>query len=494
MKPSTPLVETFALSKRELDAVAIADPKTGLVDRIFLLVRTAIQSKQLGPGQRLPSIRDVARACDVSRDTATRAYDKLVAHGYLITRPGAGFYVRGQDVPDKRTGVADQSRGDAALPMPEDWRQRLLDPRTVLAGNLGGGNLPVAWINEPQLSNALRSVARGKLNWMMEYEDQQGYLPLRQQLHLKLGAFGVAVDPKQIMTTIGGTDALNLVVMSYLRTPGEAVLVDDPASFLLIDRLLASGLNIIGVPRLHDGPDVEALRLACEHHRPRLFFCNTLLHNPTSTSLEPHKAFQVLQIAQEFDLTIVEDDTYGDLLPANTAPHLTRLATLDQLRRVIYIGSFSKILGVGLRVGYIAASAQSIEWLLRYKSVSRATNGSLGERTVYRLLSEGTYRHHCEQLRARLNSSRVHALEKLCDLDIAVTSNPYPGMYLWGRLPGELDALCVAERMLEAGYLTAPGRLFSQSQACRSYMRFNIAACENETAFRMLAATISRSR
>ncbi|MEK6348144.1 MAG: PLP-dependent aminotransferase family protein [Burkholderia sp.] len=492
----------FVLDRATLASLADV-PAPGLAERIFIAVRLAIRARQLAEGARLPSLREVAANCGVSRDTAARAYDRLVAHGYLTTRRGAGFYVRmGAGQPSAANGgatpgsqrVPPVAAREHAVPRPAsiDWRQRLLDPQVPITSRLGAGELPAAWINTPAVADALRSVARGNLNWIHDHGEQQGYLPLRGQIALRLDALGIATTPARIATTVGATDALNLIVMAYLRTPGEPVLVDDPASYLLLDRLMASGLNAVPVPRDADGPDPEALRDACERTGARMYICNTSLHNPTSGGLSTHRAFRVLQLAERYDLTVVEDDCYADLLPAAGPLPQVRLAALDQLRRVIYVGSFSKTLGAGLRVGYIAADAERIDWLSRYKSVSRASNGSLSERIVYRLLSEGAYRHHCEQLRTRLDSARPVLRQALDALGIEVAHRTEQGMYLWGRLPGAApDATRIAAALLAKGYLCAPGAMFSHRREAAAFMRFNVAAAGDVEAWRVLAQALA---
>lgn len=488
----------FVLDRAVLDALPDA-PKLGLVERIFSAVRLAIRGRRLAEGARLPSLREVATRCGVSRDTAARAYDRLVAHGYLTTRRGAGFYVRagaaggagGHPARGAPLAAAILPRG---LPLPAsiDWRQRLLDPQVPLASRFGAGELPPAWINTAAVADAFRGVARGNLDWIHDHGEPQGYLPLRAQIALRLDALGIGAAPARIVTTVGATDALNLIVMAYLRTPGEPVLVDDPASYLLLDRLMASGLNAVPVRRDADGPDPEALREACERSGARFYICNTSLHNPTSGGLSTHRAFRVLQLAEQYDLTIVEDDCYADLLPAAGTPPSARLAALDQLRRVIYVGSFSKTLGAGLRVGYIAADAERIAWLSRYKSVSRASNGSLSERIVYRLLSEGAYRHHCEQLRARLDAARPALRRTLDALGIAVTPCPEQGMYLWGRLPGPApDATRVAATLLARGHLCAPGAMFSHQRHAAAFMRFNVGWADDAAAWGAFAEALA---
>lgn len=264
--------------------------------------------------------------------------------------------------------------------------------------------------------------------------------------------------------------------------------------FLLRDRLLASGLEMLTVPREADGPDLEALRAHCEQRRPRFFFCSSVLHNPTPSHISPHKAFQILRLAEEFDLTIVEDDTYSDLMPPGAAAPATRLASLDQLQRVVYIGSFSKTIAPGLRVGYVCANPQVLEWLQVYRTVSEISATSVNERVVYQLLSQGGYRHHCAQLRGRLDECRQPVVEALAALGCSVEQETNAGMYVWATLPHELDAMPVANELLRQGHLLAPGALFSLSQRAMSQMRFNVSRTLDSPALPALERAIKTHR
>ena len=134
-----------------------------------------------------------------------------------------------------------------------------------------------------------------------------------------------------------------------------------------------------------------------------------MLHNPSSTSLSAAKAFQVLRIAEQHDFTIVEDDIYCDLHPGSAVQPATRLAALDQLQRVIYLGGFSKSLAANLRVGFIATSAEWAQRLADRKMLATLTTSDIGERVVYKILSEGLYRKHVDRMRARLDAVRPQA-------------------------------------------------------------------------------------
>ncbi|MET0265987.1 MAG: PLP-dependent aminotransferase family protein [Duganella sp.] len=452
-----------------------------LVDRVAEMVTRRIQAGEIAAGYRLPSVRQLAADCGTSADTVARAYDKLVAHSVVESRAGSGFYVR----QTRQTPPA--GRSHLNIPLAEWWRLRLLQADRPNLSTLGAGVLPPHWIDEASISSALRTVARASQRSLSDYGDPQGYLPLRQQLQGKLKEIQVDAPPSQIMVTGGATEAIHLIVMGNLRRPNEFVLIDDPGPFLLRDRLMANGLAAALVPRLADGPDLAILRQLCERHKPRYYFTCSVLNNPTSGNISPPKAFQLLRLAEEFDFTIVEDDTYGDLVSPSAG--ITRLATLDQLHRVIYIGSFSKTLAAGLRMGFLAASPADIAWLTVLRTVSGISACTLPQRLAYQMLSQGGYRQHCSQLRARLDQHRHTTAEQLRQIGCTLDHVPDAGMFLWARMPGDANATRVAHAMHQAGHLTAPGELFG-SEAHHAYMRFNIATTRDSPGLPLLAQCV----
>jgi hypothetical protein len=166
--------------------------------------------------------------------------------------------------------------------------------------------------------------------------------------------------------------------------------------------------------------------------------------------------------------------------------------TMDQLRRVLYIGSFSKTLASGLRVGYLAASRERIEWILAHKIAANIANSSLSERVVYRLLSQGGYRNHCAQLRSRLDELRLPLVEQLVKHGFGIDHVPSGGMYVCAQLPGKVDATDVATRMLAQGHLMAPGGMFSHTKQWKTSMRFNVGHSLDSPALPALVKLLGR--
>jgi DNA-binding transcriptional MocR family regulator len=353
---------------------------------------------------------------------------------------------------------------------------------------MGSGVFPAEWMNESAIAQAMRNVARSNYRSLASHTDPRGYLPLRQLIQTKLLEVGIHTDSQLIMTTLGASEALQLVIQAFQpRTDNEFVLVESPGPFMLHQHLAMTDLEVAFVPREVDGPNLEVLRSLCEEHRPRFFFCSSVLQNPTSSHLAPHKAFQLLRLAEEFDLTIVEDDSYSDLVPSNRAGQLTRLATLDQLKRVIYIGSFSMTVATGLRVGFIAANPEKLPWLALFRSGNIISNSSITERIVFSLLSEGKYRRICEQLILKLDERRETVVEQLRAIGITVDHKPDSGMFIWAHLGAGVDAFAIARAMLENSHLTAPGSAFSYEPRHTEYMRFNIGMTHDSPALAEMA-------
>jgi DNA-binding transcriptional MocR family regulator len=468
-----------------------------LVDQIVRALRVRIDQRLLRGGARMPSIRQFAASHQVSCFTVVASYDKLVAHGYLESRRGAGFFVRERS-PLNLTGpggagagalgkVSQGSLPGAHAPQPLDvvWLIRNMFRQVPLPMVPGSGLLPADWLDGKMIADALRDVSRQSGQLLVNYGAPQGFLPLRQQLQLTLAELDIAATPEQIVTTVGVTQALDLVAREFTR-PGDTIFVDDPAWFLMFGSFAALGAKVIGISRLADGPDLVQLAQLAALHKPKLYVINSVLHNPTSTSLSAAKAFQVLRIAEQHDFTIVEDDIYCGMHPGHPGhpgvQSATRLAALDQLQRVIYLGGFSKTLSANLRVGFIATSPERAQRLADRKMLATLTSSDIGERVVYKILSEGLYRKHVARLRTRLDAVRAKAVRQMERVGLKVDQDPMAGMFVW--VDAGCDTNVLTEKAMASGVLLAPGSLFSPNQLPSTRMRLNVATVQEPAVWR----------
>lgn len=458
---------------------------TPLTDQIVTALGRLVEERAVRAGTRMPSIRNFAADHGVSRFTVVQAYDRLVAQGYLNSRQGSGFYVAPRPRP------RDEGEAPFMLERATDtlWLLRNALRQTGLKPMPGAGWLPGSWLEEAGMRRSLRALAAKNGDFLTGYGHPGGYPPLRDLLTHRLADIGVAADAGRIVLTKGATHALDLIARFFIR-PGDAVLVDDPGYFILFGALKSLGANIVGVPWLPDGPDTVAMEALILEHRPRLFFTNTVLHNPTGASISQPVAYRLLQLAGKYDLTIVEDDIYGDFHPAR----VTRLATLDQLERVIHVGSFSKTVSPGLRVGYLACRRDLAEHLTDLKLLTGLTTSEIGERVVYQLLTDGHYRKHLDKLRGRLREARELALRKLEQFGFPPYLEPEGGMFVWAGAGDGVNVAEMAGAAAEKGIMLAPGNLFRPHQEPTPWLRFNVASWGDEAALGFLADFRARAK
>ena len=454
-----------------------------LVDQLVLWGRRRIDERVFRPGMRMPSIRKLALDKGVSRFTVVEAYERLVAQGYLDSRRGSGFYVRervasspahrdGRAVLDGVRQVAQAAAAPLAGAIDVVWLLRNMLHTTSPEKGPGLGYLPNRWLDGELITNAMRAIGRQGGAQTLLYGTAQGFYPLRQQLQTRLAEIELGVTPEQIVTVSGVTQAIDLIARIYVQ-PGDAVLVGDPGWFQMFGRFASQGARLVGMPYTPDGPDLVALQQLMETWRPKMMVLSSVCQNPTGTSLNAAQAFQILRLAEEYDVIVVEDDIYGDLSPPGHP--VTRLATLDQLKRVIYLSSFSKTLAANLRVGFLAASPDVARAVADQKMLVTFATPEINERIVFKVLTEGHYRRHVERLRARLDTVREKTARALERVGFRLFCTPAAGMFLWADTGVDSGALTAAAH--DAGYLLAPGSLFSPHQSPSTFMRFNIANC-----------------
>jgi len=449
---------------------------TPLQEQVVAALRAAIAAKTLLPGEKLPSIRKLAAANRISPFTAVEAYDRLAAQGLIVAKPKSGFFVAGREarlILTQGTLLARESRPGSGAPEAVDpvWmmRQSLsLDDRVV---HSACGWLPDSWLPEDGIRRALRGIAAMPGAQLLQYGHPLGYLPLRQQIRLRLAELDIAASPEAILLTDGASQAIDLVCRHLLQ-PGDAVLVDDPGYFNYHAVLRAHRARALPVPMTRDGIDLAALeRLAAADH-PKLYLANPAMQNPTGLSLAPGQAHRLLNLAQRYDFRIVEDDVFRDFQGVPTP----RLAALDGFARVLHLGGFSKTISAALRIGFIAGPEETIRHLADLKLATTFGNNQGAAQVVHRLLEDGSYRKHVAALREKLRKATPPLRRRLEALGLRLWTEAEQGMFLWMELPkGAPDAETLAARAIARAMVLAPGSVFSPSRQWTRFLRINIA-------------------
>jgi DNA-binding transcriptional MocR family regulator len=443
-----------------------------------------IRNRLLAAGTRLPSVRQCAEQHGVSPSTVVAAYDQLLAQGLVEARKNRGFFVRETTVP---------SNGEDAPPVlpagfnAAHWIVARRGPAPVNATSLirgmfhkisdkpqpGMGVFPSDWLESTFMPAAVRKVTGTKAlhAFSLQYGEPLGDSGLRRALAHKLTGLNVPATPDQIITTVGATHALDIVSRTLLR-PGDPVMVEEPGWAVEFARLTALGMHLLPVPRRAEGPDLEVMAKYCAVHKPKLYVSVSVFHNPTSYCLSPGSAHRLLQLAHQHDFHIVEDDTYSHIAPQ----HATRLSALDGLQRTIYVGGFAKILAPNWRIGFLAAPPSMVEQLLDTKLLATLTTPALLEKALALCIEQGQLRRHSERIRTRLDAARSRSVKLALHAGCRFVAEP-AGLFGWVDTGVDTDAL--AQRMLDEGYLLAPGALFHAERKPSTLMRINFATTQD---------------
>jgi DNA-binding transcriptional MocR family regulator len=445
------------------------DSPTPLADQIEQRLHALIASAQLPPGARLNSIRQLASRLGVSPNTVVIAYDRLVAAGLIDSRGTAGFFV----AEGTADAMPDAVRVEAGEEQEAVWLAQQANDQKAGVLLASSGALPATWLEDAIPAAAVqRGLARASAG-MAARCPSQGLPELRERIATLLRSQGIAVDAGRVLTTYGGTHAIDLICRTLLR-PGDTVAVETPGYFLLFDRLRQAGVNIIPVARRPDGIDLEQLDAACTQHRPRLLFIQSVLHNPTGWGSSAANLHRVLLLAQRHGFLIAEDDVQGHFHPqVPNSP--TRLAQLSGLDRVIYYSSFCKAMSPALRLGYMAAEPALIKALMREKIVSVLTTSTLNELVLLEVLAAGRWRKHLDRLQQRLSAARAAAAQQLRQAGMQLEHPGEGGLFLWGAVPAGVDVDGVVKGAFRQGILLVGGATFAADGARDPHIRFNAA-------------------
>lgn len=416
-------------------------------------------------GERLPSIRAASQAFGVAKNTVVDAYERLVATGLIDSRPGSGFYVAVRRA--KTTASPAPEKIDAVDSV---WLLReQLEKRYAV--RVGDGRPPPAWMEGSEVGRYLRPVNKpGQRTIPESYGSPYGLLPLRERIANLLAERSIAATPAQLLLTHGANDALDMIVRHFVE-PGDAVLVDSPGYYPLFGKLRLAKAKIIGVRRSADGPDPDDLATQAAASGAKLFFTQSLAHNPTGCSISLPVAYRVMRVATAHDLTIVDSDPFADVMPTSSA----RLAALDQLDRVILVGTFAKTLSASLRSGYIAARADIASALADLKMITRTNSSGYVEQIIHDLIVSGRYRGHVKRLTGRIREATHQAHDTLKRLRLPVFGEPGGGFYMWCELPSHVSDKELSLTAADRGILLAPGSAFDPGGASAPAMRINIA-------------------
>lgn len=442
-------------------------------------VSAAIRAGQLLPGQRLPGTRALGARLGLTRNTVVAAYEALAAEGWVRMEGPRGTFVSPAPLEPGPAEVSQDSlRSAPAYRLPS---RRWKDRRAGLGSSwpsgalvLSGGVPDLRMVPHELLARAYRRALRAEGQRLLGYLEAAGHPRLRAALAAHVRARrGIPAGPENVIVTHGAQMALYLAAQALLR-PGDRVGVERFGYPPAWDALTCAGARLTAFPVDGEGLIVEALDA-----QPDLRMVYVTPHHqyPTMAVMSPARRMALLAWAARRRAVVLEDD-YDNEVHYAGQPVLP-LASMDGGRSVVYVGSLSKVLAPGLRLGYIVAPAPVIEALARHRQVVDRQGDHALERAVAELFEDGEVVAHTRRVRRAYQARRDALAQALRDtfgsaLEFTV---PAGGMALWARARG-VDTERWATRAEAAGVYFIPGRRLDYLGRIQSHARLGFAALE----------------
>lgn len=455
------------------DSAVLSTPNhLNLYQRIAEDLAAAIADGGYVPGERVASVRELARQLGVSISTITQAYGLLVDRGVLEARPQSGYYVNLR----ARSGTPEPAKTRPAVqPMPVSTGALVLD---VLAGaadpgliNLGNAVAAPDLLPTTSINRCLMAVIREMPELSAVYDAPFGRTELRAQIVRLAQTAGVYLSPEEILITSGCQEGVTLCLRALAR-PGDTIAVESPTFFGTLQAIESLGMHALEIPtHPRTGICLDALEQALGQWPIRACVVMPTNSNPIGSCMPMEDRQALVELLARHEVPLIEDDACGDLGFAS-GPRPPACKAWDRDGGVLMCSSFSKTLGPGYRLGWIAAGRHA-ERVRHMKQMSSFAPAPLQQLAIARFLARGGFDRHIAHARAgyaQRSARYAAAVAQHFPVGTRV-AQPAGGTVLWVELPETLDTLTLYRRAHEARISFAPGALFTAQKRYRNALR-----------------------
>ncbi|PFW55098.1 GntR family transcriptional regulator [Bacillus cereus] len=415
-------------------------------------------------GSKIPSQRQLAKLFHVNRSTVITALDEIMADGLIQGQAGAG------------TIVTNNTWSLLATNPPPDWSEY------VKAGIHKPSKLMVREINKAEANKNLIQLSKGELspdlfpietmqaimkNVSAEldyfgYEEQKGMYPLREAISTYVKTFGIHVSPHSILIVSGALQALQLISIGLLHRK-STVLLEQPSYLYSLHVFQSANIHLSGISMDRHGilPS-DLLKRIKYSQKQNILYSIPCFQNPTGILMSQERRKEILKICKKEQLPIIEDDIYRELWIDEQPP--APLKSMDKHGHVLYIGSLSKTLTPGLRIGWIIGPEPVIDRLSDIKMQTDYGSSSLSQRVAAEWINKGFYEEHVANVRIHLKKRRqmmIQALNEYCT-DIATWDIPNGGVFIWIKILPTIPMKRLFSEALSKGVLLNPGRIYEE--------------------------------
>lgn len=360
-----------------------------------------------------------------------------------------------------------------------------------------GGGLP-AWEMLPvdQVKEITESVLTNHGPAILQYGTSEGYKPLRQAIAERYNGKGFNIGPDNVLITSGAQQGIDLVSKLFIGK-GDKIILGDPTFMTALQTFSLFQADFVPVPLDQDGMQVERLPELLENNTIKCIYVMPNYQNPSGATLSLERRIRLIEIANTYQVPILEDDAYGEL--CYSSEKLPALKALDSQGLVIYLGSFSKVLSPGIRVSALIADKDLMEKLVFTKQAADLHSDNLAQHITFEFMQRGWLDPHIERIVSFYRHRRdtmIQAMQRYLPADVS-WNTPEGGLFLWLKLPNGLDASMLFEKAVQKKVAYVPGACYYAKGGGESNLRLNFTACNEkqiETGIQRLSEAVAEYR
>jgi len=456
-----------------------------LFQQIIDEVKNLADQGTLELGHPLPSTRSLAKKLGLNRSTVTRAYEELQALGYLSSKQGSYYRIqkRRREVeynPESQSLISWEKASTAEARKIHEIFLRYSPEKLPLAAqpqdviNISELDLDPRLYPMEDFRRCVQHVLLSSGADSLLYGDHRGYLPLRQHIAKRLRLHGISVSEKEILITNGAQQALDLIVR-MLAKGGKKVAIESPTYAAVLPLLKFNGVRLLEIPMRKNGMDLDSLEKALAEEKLSFVYTIPNFQNPTGITTSHQHRERLLNICQKHRVPIVEDGFEEDM------KYFGRVAlpikSIDEKNIVIYLGTFSKALFPGLRIGWVTADKECVSRLTAIKRFSDLGTGKLVQAVLAEFLKRGYYDKQLKRMHRVFRKRLQVALKAMAAVLPRTVSWTHPtgGYTIWVRLPKKWDESKLHSHLARYGVIVSPGSYYFPDRKSCEYFRLSIA-------------------
>lgn len=460
-----------------------------IFDQLVNQIKSLIESGDLQEGFQMPSTRQLGISLGVNRSTVIRAYEELWALGYIESTPGSYTKVR------KRKGI---SREISPISHKESFWDELLtgaykpdyEKLERFSQMVRDENEHLISFNrlepDPRLidlrliNTCFREAMTDSEQSVFGYCNPRGYEPLRHSIVSHMRLHGVNSEDENILITNGSQNSLQLIFQAFI-SKDDIVAVESPTYSMLIPLIKYYGCKILEIPVTESGMDIEVFKKHLQKYPIKMIYTMPTFHNPTSVTLSQDKRDELLSLCEKHKVIIIEDSIEEEMKYFGKV-HLP-IKSIDSHGVVIYLGSFSKILAPGFRIGWIIADKECVNRLTALKTMFDLSTNTFSQIMLYHFCKSGYYELHIRKylrvFRKRMKVA-LKALKTYMPADKVVWQEPLGGFLIWLKLNVKADKVDLEEHFQKFGVKIIDGSSFFYNPPKEHYLRLSISKCNEE--------------